>query len=149
MAIRWDKMTLKSQEAIQAATELASQNGNPEILPVHLLAALLQDKEGIVIPIMNRIGVGPERLLAEANTQIDKLPKVSGGGYTQANLSDAASKAFSQAFKEAENFKDEYVSTEHLLLALTQQKGDEAQQMLAAAGATHEAILKALTTVRG
>ena len=60
MAIRWDKLTLKSQEAVQAASELASQNGNPELLPIHLLAALLEDKEGIVVPILRRIGAGPE-----------------------------------------------------------------------------------------
>src|SRR5579883_1719133 len=101
MAIRWDKMTLKSQEAIQAATELAGQNGNPELMPIHLLAALLQDKEGIVVPIMSRIGAGPERILSEAHTAIEKLPKVSGGGYAQASLSGATSKVLSQAFKEA------------------------------------------------
>ena len=147
MAIRWDKMTIKTQEAIQAANDLAGQNGNPELQPLHILAALLQDKEGIVVPIMNRIGAGPERLLSQAMEEIERMPKVAGG--SQAQLSNAASKVLDQSFKEAANFKDEYVSTEHLLLALAQQKGDSAQRLLASAGATHESILKALTTVRG
>ena len=67
MAIRWDKLTLKSQEAVQKASELASENGNPELLPIHLLAALLEDQEGIVIPVLRRIGVGPEKLLSDCS----------------------------------------------------------------------------------
>src|SRR5579872_2683335 len=111
MAIRWDKMTIKSQEALQAASELANQHGSPELQPIHLLAALLQDKEGIVVPIMNRIGAGPERLLSQSMDEIEKLPKVSGG--SQPQPSNATSKALDQASVEAANFKDEYRSEEH------------------------------------
>ncbi len=148
MAIRWDKLTIKSQEAIQAASELATQNGNPEVLPIHLLAALLEDKEGIVTPTLQKIGVPTERLLSDLNSQIDRLPKVTGDSQ-QANLSSALNKVIDRAFTEASNLKDEFVSVEHLLLALAHVKGDAAQQALAAVAATHEAILRALSTVRG
>src|SRR5580698_825030 len=138
MAIRWDKLTIKSQEAIQAASELATHNGNPEVLPVHLLASLLEDKEGIVTPTLQKIGVPTERLLSDLNSQIDRLPKVTGDSQ-QANLSSALNKVIDRAFTEASNLKDEFVSVEHLLLALAHVKGDAAQQALAGAGATHDA----------
>ena len=148
MAIRWDKTTVKTQEAIQRAIELASQNGNPELQPVHLLAALVGDQEGIIVPVLERVGAQPQQVLAEAMREIERLPKVSGSA-AQPTLSNTAQSVFDQAFKEADNFKDEYVSTEHLLLALTKQKGNLAQTILARAGATYDAVLKALTAVRG
>ncbi|MGA2347623.1 MAG: Clp protease N-terminal domain-containing protein, partial [Candidatus Sulfotelmatobacter sp.] len=148
MPIRWDKFTVKAQEAVQRANQLASEHGNPELRPIHLLAALLEDKEGIVPPVLEKIGIGPQAVLAEVYKEIEKLPKVSGEA-AQATLSNEVNKLLEQAFKEASNFKDEYVSTEHLLLAITQLKRDPAQQILAAHGATNDAILKALAVVRG
>jgi ATP-dependent Clp protease ATP-binding subunit ClpB len=148
MAIRWDKFTLKAQEAIQRGNELASEHGNPELLTLHLLAALLEDKEGIVPPVLEKIGMGSQLVLNEIYQEIERLPKVSGGS-AQAALSQAANQLLDQAFKEADNFKDEYVSTEHLLLAITQLKRDPARETLTRHGATHDAILKALTAVRG
>src|SRR5690242_11405852 len=148
MAIRWEKLTVKSQEAIQKASEVAAENGNPELLPIHLLTALLEDKEGIVAPVLRRIGVGPEKLLSDANAEISKLPKVSGEA-AQPNMSSALQKAMDSAFKQADTFKDEYVSAEHLLLALSQLSNDVAQRLLKGAGATHDKILQALTQVRG
>ena len=147
MPIRWDKFTVKAQEAVQRANELASEHGNPEVLPMHLLAALLEDKEGIVPPVLEKIGIGPQAVLSDIYRELEKLPKVSGGA-AQAALSPAANQLLERAFKEADNFKDEYVSTEHLLLAVTHGK-DAAQQILARQGATYDAILKALTSVRG
>src|SRR5271165_6876656 len=148
MPIRWDKFTVKAQEAVQRANDLASEHGNPELMPVHLLAALLEDKEGIVPPVLEKIGIGPQAVLSDLYRDIEKLPKVSGEA-AQATLSNAVNKLLEQAFKEASNFKDEYVSTEHLLLAITHLKQDAAQQILARHGATYDAILKALTSVRG
>jgi ATP-dependent Clp protease ATP-binding subunit ClpB len=148
MPIRWDKFTVKAQEAVQRANELASEHGNPELLPMHLLAALLEDKEGIVSPVLEKIGIGPQAVLSDLYREIEKLPKVSGEA-TQATLSNAVNKLLEQAFKEASNFKDKYVSTEHLLLAITHLKQDAAQQIMARHGATYDAILKALTAVRG
>src|SRR5690242_208089 len=148
MAIRWDKFTVKAQEAVQRASQLASEHGNPELQPLHLLAALLEDKEGIVPPVLEKIGIGPQSILSSVYREIDQLPKVSGEA-AQATLSNEVNKLLDQAFKEASNFKDEYVSTEHSLLAITHLKRDRAQQILAQAGATYDAILKALTVVRG
>jgi ATP-dependent Clp protease ATP-binding subunit ClpB len=148
MAIRWDKFTVKSQEAMQNASTLAVQNGNPELLPIHLLAVLLDDKEGIIVPVLQKIGVPTDRLHQDANRAVDALPKVSGSS-AQPGMSNTLQKVVDRAFKEAEDFKDEYVSTEHLLLALSSQKNDPAQLAMAAHGATHDAILRALTSVRG
>jgi len=148
MAIRWDKFTVKAQEAVQRASELASEHGNPEVLPVHLLAALLEDKEGIVPPVLEKIGVAPQSVLGDVYKEIEKLPKISGAA-AQPTLSQAANQLLDRAFKEADTFKDEYVSTEHLLLAATQLKRDPAQEILARHGAKHDAILKALTSIRG
>src|SRR6201981_826788 len=147
MAIKWDRLTVKSQEAVQAASGHAAESGNPEVLPLHLMAALLEDREGVVIPVLEKVGVPVEQLLSGLNSAIAKLPKVQGGA--QPGMSQALQKVLEQGFKEAENFKDDYVSTEHLLLALSKAKGDPVQTALAALGATHEAILKALSAVRG
>jgi ATP-dependent Clp protease ATP-binding subunit ClpB len=148
MAIKWDKMTVKSQEAVQAAGQMAAEYGNPEVMPLHLLAALLEDREGIVLPVLEKIGVPAQQLLTSVNAAIQRLPKIQGA---QQNPSAGAAltKVLEQAFKEADNFKDEFVSTEHLLLALAQQKNDPTRDALNALGATHDAILKALTSVRG
>ena len=149
MAIRWEKLTVKAQEAVQRGNDLASEHGNPELLPLHLLAALLEDKEGIVQPVLEKIGIGPQAVLSETYRELERLPKVSGGGAAQATLSKAANETLERAFREAANFKDEYVSTEHLLLSITHLKRDPAQEILARHGAAYDAILKALTAVRG
>src|SRR6204780_1700389 len=150
MAIRWDKFTVKAQEAVQRANELASEHGNSELAPVHLLAALVEDKEGIVAPVLEKIGIGPQSVLSDLYKEIEKLPKVSGSaGPNQPTMSSQVNQLLEKAFKEADAFKDEYVSTEHILLALTGLKRDPAQELLARYGATHDAILKALTAVRG
>jgi ATP-dependent Clp protease ATP-binding subunit ClpB len=148
MAIRWDKLTVKSQEAMQQAIAQASELGNPELQPVHLLLTLIADREGVILPVLEKIGVPTERLEAEWHSIEEKLPRVSGA-QGQPGLSNRLNKAVEQAFKEAANFKDEYISTEHLLLGLSREKGDPAVDALLAEGATHDAILKALTAVRG
>jgi ATP-dependent Clp protease ATP-binding subunit ClpB len=149
MPIRWDKFTVKAQEAVQRANELASEHGNPELAPLHLLAALVEDKEGIVTPVLEKIGIGPQSVLSDLYKEIEKLPKVSGTGAQQPAMSSQINQVLENSFKEADTFKDEYVSTEHMLLALTALKRDPAQELMARHGATHDAILKALTAVRG
>jgi ATP-dependent Clp protease ATP-binding subunit ClpB len=148
MAINWEKLTVKSQAALQAAGQHAAENGNPEIVPLHLMAALLEDREGIVLPVLEKIGLPAQQLLSNVNAAIAKLPKIQGAEQNP-NLGTALNKVLEQAFKEASSFKDEYVSTEHLLLALAQQKNEPVQLALAAVGATHDAILRALIAVRG
>ncbi len=148
MAIRWDKFTVKSQEAIQSASSLATEHGNPEVMPLHLLAALLEDKDGIIVPLLQKVGVPTEELLHKINQAIGTLPKVSGSA-AQPSMSNTLQKVLDQSFKEAEDFKDEYVSTEHLFLAISQSKGDPAQVALASVGAIRDTILRGLTSVRG
>jgi ATP-dependent Clp protease ATP-binding subunit ClpB len=148
MAIKWDKFTVKSQEALQAAQGVAAEHGNPEVLPLHLMAALLHDKEGVVLPVLEKIGVAPQQLLSTVEAAIARLPKVQGAA-AQPAVGNALTKVLDGAFKEAETFKDDYVSTEHLLLSLARQKGEPVQTALAALGADHAAILKALQAVRG
>jgi ATP-dependent Clp protease ATP-binding subunit ClpB len=148
MPIKWDKFTVKSQEALQTAQGLATENGNPEVLPLHLMAALLEDKEGVVLPVLEKVDVSIQPLTEALQAAIAKLPKVQGAS-AQPGLSNTLNKILEAAFKEAENFKDDYVSTEHLLLALAKQKNEPVQLALAAQGADYAAILKALQSVRG
>ena len=148
MAIRWEKLTVKSQQAMEQAQGRATELGNPEVLPVHLLLALVEDREGVIPAVLGKIGVPTERLESELHQIEDKLPRVAGAA-SQPQLSQTLTKVLDQAFREAANFKDEYVSTEHLLLSAAHQKNDPAREALVALGATPEAILKALTAVRG
>jgi ATP-dependent Clp protease ATP-binding subunit ClpB len=148
MAIRWEKLTVKSQEAMAQAQARATELGNPEVQPVHLLLALIEDREGVIPSVLGKIGVPIEKLEHELHQIEEKLPRVAGAA-TQPGVSQTLNKALEQAFREAANFKDEYISTEHLLLGAARLKGDPASAALVAMGATHEAILKALTAVRG
>ena len=153
MPFKWEKLTVKSQQAVQAAASLAAENGNPEVLPMHLLAALLEDREGVVLPVLEGAGVRVQQLLAGANAAIAKLPKVSGSN-AQPAMAASLQKILDRASKEADSFKDEFISTEHLLLALTEapkigSQPDPTRDALAAMGATHDAVLKALSAVRG
>ncbi len=148
MAIRWDRLTVKAQEAMQRASEIASEHGNPEMVPLHLLAALLDDREGIIVPLLARAGVQAQVVQAQAAREIAGLPKLANAA-AQPALSDAMSQLLDLAFKAAANFKDEYVSTEHLLLGLMGLKRDPAQQLLSGLGVSQDTLLKALAAVRG
>src|ERR1700678_2986498 len=148
MAIRWEKFTVKSQQAMQQAQSRAAELGNPEVQPVHLLLALIEDREGVIPSVVGKIGVPTERLEHDLHQIEEKLPRVAGAA-AQPGLGQAMNKVLEQAFHEAANFKDEYVSTEHLLLGIAHLKSDPARDALVAAGATHQAILQALTAVRG
>ena len=148
MAIRWDKFTVKSQHAIEQAQARAAEFGNPQLEPAHLLLALLEDREGVIPAVLEKAGAPKERLESDLHGIEEKLPRVAGVS-AQPGMSQALNKALEQAFREAANFKDEYVSTEHLLLGLAGLKGEPARDALVALGASHEAILKALTAVRG
>ncbi len=148
MAIRWDKFTVKSQQAMQQAQERAAELGNPEVQPVHLLLALVEDREGVIPSVLGKIGVPTERLESDLHQIEEKLPRVAGAA-SQPGLSNALNKALEQAFREASEFKDEYVSAEHLLLGIVHLKGDAARDALAALGVTRDVFLKGLTSVRG
>jgi ATP-dependent Clp protease ATP-binding subunit ClpB len=145
--LRFDKMTVKAQEAVQEAQEIAARYENQQIESVHLLAALVAQEGGVVPPLVTKLGIRPEALSQEIGREISRLPKVQGFG--QQHMGTAVNRVLQRAFKEAEKFKDEYVSTEHLFLAIANEDRDPAGQLLKRLGASHEAILQALTSVRG
>jgi ATP-dependent Clp protease ATP-binding subunit ClpB len=144
---RFDKLTLKAQEAMQTAQEMAARNGQQQVQPLHILWALLAQGDGVVPPLLEKLGVSPTQLAAEVETQVDRLPKVSGG--SERYLSPEANKVLERAFDEAQRLKDEYVSTEHILLGIAAAKRDSAVEILAKHGVTHEAILQAMAAIRG
>ena len=145
--IRFEKMTVKAQEAIQQSQEIAASHENQAVEPVHLLSALIQQADGVVPPLLTRLGIRVELLSQEIEKEIARLPKVQG--YAQQNLSRALNDVLENAFEEAKKFKDEYVSTEHLFLAIAGSDRDPAGRLLKKNGASHEAILQALAGVRG
>ncbi|HEY7391237.1 MAG TPA: ATP-dependent chaperone ClpB [Bryobacteraceae bacterium] len=145
---RPDKLTQKAQEALQQCQAVAEKNQSQVIFPLHLLAALAEEKEGIVRPVLEKVGVHPDALLSEAQRMLAQLPRTSAP-QPSVYLSQPLNEVLERAFAEAEHFKDEFVSTEHLLLALAEQRKDPAGQLLDRAGATHDAILKALVSIRG
>jgi len=145
--LRFEKMTVKAQEAVQSAQEIAARHENQQVEPVHLLAALVAQVDGVVPPLLARLGIRGEVLSQEIEREIGKLPKVQG--FAQQHLGRALNDVLERAFKEADNFKDEYVSTEHLFLAIAGQDRDPAGHLLGRQGGSHDAILQALTGVRG
>ncbi|MBI5804582.1 ATP-dependent chaperone ClpB [candidate division TA06 bacterium] len=145
--MRLDKFTIKSQEALDAASQLAAQGNQQEIAPEHLLAALLDQPEGVVISLLQKMGANPALLKNRVEVEIQNLPKVYGGA-SQPYLSNALNKLLQKAQAEAEKMKDEYVSGEHLLLALAEEHG-KASQILKNSGINSDHILKALVDVRG
>src|SRR5262252_3464377 len=145
---RLDKLTQKAQEAVQQCQAIAEKHESQVMFPLHLLIALAEEKEGIVRPVLEKCGLHPDAIVAEATRQTANLPKTTGmqpGMY----LSQPLNQVLERAFDEAIRFKDEFVSTEHLLLAMSEQRSDPAGQLLDRAGATHDAILGALVSVRG
>src|SRR5487761_23302 len=145
--LRYDKLTVKAQEAVQAAQEIAASANQQQIEPLHLLAALLAQGEGVVAPLLAKLGAAPDALAGEVRREIERLPKISGAA--QQYMSPASNDVLSRAFDEAARFKDEYVSTEHILLAIAQLDRDPAGSLLTRGGASHDAILQALVSVRG
>jgi len=146
--MNFNKFTIKSQEAVQNAQEIASSYSNQIIEPEHLLAALVQDNEGVVVPLLQKLGANVNYLKIKINEVVEKLPKVQGSGLGNQNLSPALGQIFESAQKEAQQLKDEYVSTEHLLLALLQTQS-MAGKLLADQGVTKDGMYKALKEVRG
>ncbi|MBX3450186.1 MAG: ATP-dependent chaperone ClpB [Planctomycetaceae bacterium] len=145
MAFHFDKLTVKAQEAVQSAQQFAEGHGNPQLVPLHLLRALLDEEGGIVRPLLEKIGVKVSQLVSIVSSDVDKLPRQSGG---QTAGSPAMMKVLEQAQQQAERMKDSYVSTEHLLLALTQ-VDDQAKRVLELNGVEEDDILNALKSVRG
>ena len=146
MAFRFDKFTIKAQEAVQRAQDLAADAGNPQIDALHLLGASLSESEGVVRPILEKIGVNLAQLQRMVNDELRLLPKVSGGASPQP--SQQLVSVFEGAQKQAAEMKDDFVSTDHLLLALTK-IDSKARNILQLNGIAEKDILKALQTIRG
>src|SRR5687768_12677737 len=143
--MRFDKYTVKAQEAVAGAQELARERNHAEIRPLHLLAALLDEEEGVVHPLLQKIGANPGRIRQVVDSELERLPKATG---TQTGLARSTQDVFAAAQKEADRLKDEYVSTEHLLLALTQVK-TEVKEILSVNAVNYNVVLGALKDVRG
>jgi ATP-dependent Clp protease ATP-binding subunit ClpB len=148
MAINPNKLTVKTQEALQAATEIASNYGNNQIEPEHLLAALVQDPAGVATSVLRKIGVNIDQLRIRVTGTLERLPKVSGLGAAQQFASQNLNRLFDDARKEAEALKDDYISTEHLLLAFFD-GSFESTKLLKEQGVSKDGLLKALQSVRG
>src|SRR4051812_17296595 len=143
--MRLDKFTVKAQEAVARSQDIAQQRDHSEISPLHLLAALLAEEEGVVKPVLQKLGADPARIAQIVASELERLPKATG---TQLGLSRETQDVLNQAQKEADRLKDEYISTEHLLLALAEVKS-LARDILSVNGVKHSAILAALKDIRG
>ncbi|MCA1684756.1 MAG: AAA family ATPase, partial [Planctomycetia bacterium] len=145
MAFRFEKLTLKSQEAVQNAQGIARDRGQQKIEPMHLLAALLDPDQGVIRSLLSQLGVNPAQVLKAAEEGLSSLPKVSGA---ETSLGQDLVRVLDAAQDEADRMKDQYVSVEHLLLALTRVKG-RAKDLLDVLGLTDREVLGALQKVRG
>lgn len=145
--IRWDKFTIKAQEAIQEAQEIAEKKNHQEITPEHLLLALLREEGGIVSSILKNLGVDRGQIINQVEEHVDRLPKVFGGG--QLYISPGLKRVLDLAQEEASNLKDEYISTEHLLLSLCEDETSSAGRILQQQGINKDNLLKALASIRG
>jgi ATP-dependent Clp protease ATP-binding subunit ClpB len=147
--MRFDRFTIKSQEVIQKAQSLAAQYGNQQIEPEHLLSAMLADREGTAVAMLRKLGVAPEAIAGQAVRAIERLPQVSGAGTGEAYISGRTKAVLEAAFAEATQMKDDYVSVEHILLAIIDEKAGEAGRILSRAGVTRDTVFKVLQDIRG
>ena len=146
MAFRPDKLTVKAQEAVQSAQQFAESQGHAQLVPLHLLKALLDEQQGIVRPLLEKVGIRVPQLRSIVDADLQKLPRSSGGG--QVGASQAIRQVLDKAADQADTMKDAFVSTEHLLLALTL-VDDQAQRVLKLNGVIDSDVLSALKSVRG
>ena len=147
--MRYDKLTIKAQEAVSEAMDRASQHGHPEITPLHILEALVGQESGAVPAILQRLGVPRGQVLVEVEQGLASLPKVSGTGIGNVALSAQAQQALDAGWRTAQTLRDEYLSTEHILLGMLEGRSDPAGEVLTANGVTKDAVLAALKDVRG
>ena len=143
-----NRFTEKAQEALLTAQHTAANSGHPQIEPEHLLTALVEQREGIVPALLQKLVADPRRVAEAARTELKQLPKTEGG--TQPGLSPQLNTVLEQATAEAKRLNDEYVSTEHLLVALAAEDGRlKAARVLGKHGLTKDRVYEALTSIRG
>ena len=147
--MRFDKFTIKSQELIQNAQSLASSKNHQQIEPEHLLSTMLKEPEGIARAMLDKLGVSTNDIIRELSNAIDMLPKVSGSTVGDAYISPRTKSVLDAAFSEAAKMKDQYVSIEHIFLAISDEKPGKAAEILRGKGITRESILKVLMDIRG
>ncbi len=147
--MRFDKFTIKSQELIQKAQSLALQYNHQQIEPEHLLAAMLGEQEGIAGNLLRKLGVSPADVAQQLEVALDKFPKISAGSDSNTYLSNRTKTVFDAAFTESAKMKDQYVSIEHILLAILDEKQGESVKILSRYDITKESILKVLMNIRG
>jgi len=145
----FDKLTIKAQEAVAAANQKAVEYGQQQIEPEHILNALLADPDGVVAAVVKKFGVPLDQLRGRVEQAIERIPRVSGSGAGQVYLSSRSRQVLNAAFDEAKALKDDFVSSEHLLLSIAQEKKGKAGEILSAYGLTKEMILRALQDIRG
>jgi len=144
-----NKLTLKSQEALQEAKSIAEKKHHQQIEVEHLLSALLSQKDGVVIPILQKLGANPDLIHSQLENELNRIPQVTGRGAGQVYLSSRANEILNMAWKEAEALTDEYLSTEHLLIAIADEKQGGSYQILQRSGVTKDAIFRVLQEIRG
>jgi len=144
-----EKFTLKAQEALQEAKSIAERKHHQQIDVEHLLLALLGQKEGIVVPMLQKLGANPDLIVSQLENELSRIPQVTGRGVGQVYLSSRLNEIFNTAWKEAERLADEYLSTEHLLIAIADEKQGAAFQILQRNGVTKDAIFRVLQEIRG
>jgi ATP-dependent Clp protease ATP-binding subunit ClpB len=147
--MRFDKFTIKSQELIQKAQSLASQHRNQQIEPEFLLAAMLGEEEGIANTLLRKLGASPTTVAQELDFAIDKFPKITGDAVGEPYISPRTKGVLDAAFAESAKMKDQYVSIEHILLAILDERDGEAKHILSRHGVTKDSILKVLMEIRG
>jgi ATP-dependent Clp protease ATP-binding subunit ClpB len=144
-----NKLTLKAQEALQEAKSIAEKKHHQQIEVEHLLSALLAQKDGVVIPILQKLGANPDLIHSQLENELNRIPQVTGRGAGQVYLSSRANEILNMAWKEAEALTDEYLSTEHLLVAIADEKQGGSYQILQRSGVTKDAIFRVLQEIRG
>lgn len=147
--MQFDKLTIKSQEAIQAAQQIAQSNNNQEIKTAHLVKAILEQPEGVVVPVLQKMGIEPSTVLMEATKLIENIPQVSGSGAGQAYLSNDLRRIVDDSFKTANQMQDDFVSQEHLFLTIIKDRKSNSAKRLQQLGINEKSFLKALTSIRG
>jgi ATP-dependent Clp protease ATP-binding subunit ClpB len=144
-----EKFTLKAQEALQEAKAIAERKNHQQIDVEHLLLGLLEQKEGVVIPILQKLGANIDLIISQLDGELNRIPKVTGGGAGQVYLSSRLNEIFNAAWKETERLMDEFLSTEHLLIAIADEKRGASYQILQRSGVTKDAIFRVLQEIRG
>src|ERR671916_630738 len=144
--MRLERFTLRGQEAIQSAIEAAERNQHQQVEPEHLLLSMLEQAEGVVRPLLGKLGANVQVVLNDLQAAVGRLPKVQGG---QQYFSPRTTQVFQAAQKEAEQMRDEYISTEHLLLAITSEKDGASGRILRQHGVNRDDLFKVIEQTRG